>query len=815
MSDRGDEGFQPHPGDPWHPEWTLADESGAVEPAPGDHEEPKKRRRGIFRRRRSEDETIDDSGGDATAPPPPPAAEAPVAAPRPLERALEPEGPLPAWLSDTDDPDPALPVELPSWVGATTAGAEATEGVFAEPVIEADEFEDDDLDGAAAEAASSPTVAGDLPDDLAAVLEALGEDGDAVEVIAPGAPEQLDDDGVALEEFTDRDALPAISADPSPEAAAARSQYGVAGAEAFEVLRDLDEADDVDEWHEYAGTPEALRPGAPPLPDVPIEVAAEEAPTRRRGIWPFRHKDPEAEEIVAEEATDWADDGTAIPRAWFAEIDEDTVSAPPADLPETEWPVAGAAPSAAVEPDPAGFDDAATAMAPEAATPERLLADDPTEELDIEPPGLDEVIAAVAPAAEEAAVEEWVDQWVEPDELPMPAGVGDARDSAPLAFDDGEIDAVSDEDEFDDEGEDRWVTGPIDLGSGYGEPTEVLPGGYASVDDLSHEIYRTAGTSEHRGLAEEIFLAGDEEREWQAMSAAMPGVETGVVGFEDVADLGTDEEYLDTRVRSDIGTRVLTGAVLAGFFLGSLWVAPEALAGFIAIIVLLGLGELFATVRRRGLRPLSIFGFVGGLAVLATTWFHGPVAIPATLALTLVAIFFVYAFSPLRRDALTNGGLTILGLAWVVGTAAFAFPILASAEYRVLILALVGVTAAMDIGAYAIGRAWGNRALAPVLSPNKSVEGLIGGIAASMLAGAAIGSFLEPFDLMSGIGLGIVVVLTAPLGDLAESMLKRSLGVKDMGSILPGHGGILDRIDALLFVIPAAWVFFQTIGLLG
>jgi phosphatidate cytidylyltransferase len=201
--------------------------------------------------------------------------------------------------------------------------------------------------------------------------------------------------------------------------------------------------------------------------------------------------------------------------------------------------------------------------------------------------------------------------------------------------------------------------------------------------------------------------------------------------------------------------------------------------------------------------------------MLATTWFHGPTAVAATLAMTAVVTFFLFAFSPLRRDALTNGGLTVLGPAWVVGTAAFAYPILVSEDYRILVLALVVVTAAMDIGAYAVGRAWGSRALAPVLSPNKSVEGLVGGIGACMLVGAAIGNFLEPFDLLSGIGLGVVVVCAAPLGDLAESMFKRSLGVKDMGSILPGHGGILDRIDALLFVIPAAWAFYQIIGLLG
>jgi phosphatidate cytidylyltransferase len=220
-------------------------------------------------------------------------------------------------------------------------------------------------------------------------------------------------------------------------------------------------------------------------------------------------------------------------------------------------------------------------------------------------------------------------------------------------------------------------------------------------------------------------------------------------------------------------------------------------------------------VRRRGVRPLPAFGFVGAIILLATTWFHGPVAIPATLAVTLVVTFFVYAFTPMRQDALTGGGLTVLGVAWVVGTAAFAYPILGSDDYRVLVLAIVLVTAAMDIGAYAVGRAWGSRALAPVLSPNKSVEGLFGGVAVCMVAAAAVGSMLEPFDIMSGIGLGVVVAIAAPLGDLAESMVKRSLGVKDMGSILPGHGGILDRVDALLFVIPAAWVFYQFAGLLG
>ena len=120
----------------------------------------------------------------------------------------------------------------------------------------------------------------------------------------------------------------------------------------------------------------------------------------------------------------------------------------------------------------------------------------------------------------------------------------------------------------------------------------------------------------------------------------------------------------------------------------------------------------------------------------------------------------------------------------------------------------------MDIGAYFFGRSFGSRALAPILSPNKTVEGLAGGVIVTIGAAVAMGYFLDPFTIRTGAALGLVVAVAAPLGDLAESMIKRSLAVKDMGTILPGHGGILDRVDAFLFVLPAAWVLYESLGLL-
>jgi phosphatidate cytidylyltransferase len=333
--------------------------------------------------------------------------------------------------------------------------------------------------------------------------------------------------------------------------------------------------------------------------------------------------------------------------------------------------------------------------------------------------------------------------------------------------------------------------------------------------DLGDHLYAAGGTIEHRDLAAEIARAGTGETELQALSAHMDGVHGGIVGFEDVEDLGADEDYYIAPPRSDLGARVVTGLVLVSLLLGSLFVGGEALAIFIGLIVLTGLVEFYGTLRARGLQPLTLFGLSAGAGMLAGTWFYGAVAIPAAILSLVVVVFFFYALVPGRRDALTNGGLTVLGVTWVTGTAAFAYPIVDAPEFRSLVMALVIATVAMDVGAYFVGKTWGSSHLAPILSPNKSIEGLAGGVVLAVIAAILFGRFFDPFTIRTGAWLGLIVAVLAPIGDLAESMVKRSLGVKDMGSILPGHGGILDRVDAFLYVLPAAWVLYTTTGLLG
>jgi phosphatidate cytidylyltransferase len=112
-----------------------------------------------------------------------------------------------------------------------------------------------------------------------------------------------------------------------------------------------------------------------------------------------------------------------------------------------------------------------------------------------------------------------------------------------------------------------------------------------------------------------------------------------------------------------------------------------------------------------------------------------------------------------------------------------------------------------DVGGFFIGSQFGRSRMAPRLSPNKTWEGLFGGMAVAFVLGGILGKVLHPWapKISHGLALGLVVALVAPIGDLCESMIKRDLGVKDLGTILPGHGGVLDRFDAILFCLPATY----------
>jgi phosphatidate cytidylyltransferase len=293
----------------------------------------------------------------------------------------------------------------------------------------------------------------------------------------------------------------------------------------------------------------------------------------------------------------------------------------------------------------------------------------------------------------------------------------------------------------------------------------------------------------------------------------MPGVDSGVVGFDDVMD---DDEvsHLVAGVGRDLALRLASGVLLAALFVGALWWSSAALGVLAGVVLVIALSEFYGVLLRNGHQPLAVFGLLGGLAMLFGVAAWGPIAVPGALIVTAIVLLFYYALEPARPDPLVNGGLTLIGMLWVVGFGAFVLAMLDAADFRILVFATIALTVVMDTAQYFSGRNWGRRKLSPQLSPNKTVEGLIGGVIVVLLTGAALG-LQDPFDLRAGLVLAALVAVVAPLGDFAVSLLKRDLGVKDTGVILPGHGGILDRIDALLFVLPTAWVAFSAMGYLA
>jgi phosphatidate cytidylyltransferase len=171
-----------------------------------------------------------------------------------------------------------------------------------------------------------------------------------------------------------------------------------------------------------------------------------------------------------------------------------------------------------------------------------------------------------------------------------------------------------------------------------------------------------------------------------------------------------------------------------------------------------------------------------------------------------------FLFGAGEGQATLNAGVTVLGVAWVGMFGAYAAVLLSvqggegigDAGKGILFGAILG-TVAYDVGGYFVGRSAGRSPLSEA-SPNKTVEGLLGGCIAAITVCVIYGLLTEPFgSLGDSLKLGVAVAIAAPLGDLCQSMIKRDLGIKDMGAVLPGHGGLMDRFDALLFVLPTVY----------
>ena len=277
-------------------------------------------------------------------------------------------------------------------------------------------------------------------------------------------------------------------------------------------------------------------------------------------------------------------------------------------------------------------------------------------------------------------------------------------------------------------------------------------------------------------------------------------------------EVGVDQERQGVR---NVPMAFLTGLILAGLALGAIAIGSGPFAVLAGVVVLFAQGEFYLALQKRHYQPATALGLVAGALVLGAGYYRGESAILAIMGLTTFAAFLWYMTVPVqhRRNVVSNVALTVLGVAYIPMLAAYALTVLKLPDGRGLALSIIGLTFAYDTAAFAVGYFWGSRPLAPNISPKKSWEGAIGAtLVVVAVAVGAVSPYVEILDTVGrSVGLAVVVAIFAPLGDLAESLLKRDLGIKDMGSILPGHGGVLDRIDSVLFVAPAAFLFLRLI----
>lgn len=258
--------------------------------------------------------------------------------------------------------------------------------------------------------------------------------------------------------------------------------------------------------------------------------------------------------------------------------------------------------------------------------------------------------------------------------------------------------------------------------------------------------------------------------------------------------------------------RIFSGVILVGIIIGVIfvdWLCALTVTGF----VILGLYELYSMLEKKGIKVYKYFGVAMGTAIpLSIMIRFEPTKSWEFLFIVLALLFLIIMQFRRRQNAgvTVNISTTLFGILYVAWFFSFLIKIRYLEFGLVLLATLLLVTKLGDIGAYLIGSRFGKTPLLPNISPKKTVEGAIGGLAFSVIGALVSNAFLH-FSYLHIVVIGLGLGLLGQLGDLSESLIKRDCGVKDSGALLPGMGGILDEIDSLLFTAPVFYFYVNII----
>ncbi|HTN99112.1 MAG TPA: CDP-archaeol synthase, partial [Microthrixaceae bacterium] len=278
----------------------------------------------------------------------------------------------------------------------------------------------------------------------------------------------------------------------------------------------------------------------------------------------------------------------------------------------------------------------------------------------------------------------------------------------------------------------------------------------------------------------------------------------------------------------NLGMAVLVGVGLVAVGLACFAAGAFTTALLVTAVLTFAAVEFYSAVREAGYNTATLLGVPAVAGLVFATYTSGLEAYPAVIGLTVITGLLWYLWVAPGERAVPNLGVTLLGILWIGFLGSFATLFLgigrdlmdldksltSNPGIGVLIAAVV-VAVSHDVGAYFVGRQFGSTPLSAA-SPNKTQEGLVGGILTAIVVTViVVGVFqINPIgeSLARTVIFAVLCSLAAPLGDLCESAIKRDLKIKDMGGVLPGHGGVLDRFDALLFVLPTAYFLSTLLG---
>jgi phosphatidate cytidylyltransferase len=245
------------------------------------------------------------------------------------------------------------------------------------------------------------------------------------------------------------------------------------------------------------------------------------------------------------------------------------------------------------------------------------------------------------------------------------------------------------------------------------------------------------------------------------------------------------------------------GVALGGVVVACLFTVKWAFVAFTTVMIVAAVYELTRALRRDLAVPRLPL-MVGAAAVLVATYRDGTQGLVVASMLLVVAAVLWSSVTD-GADRLASVASAIFVVCYVAFLAGFAILLVVPHDGPRRVVALVATVVCSDTGGYAVGVFFGKHPMAPTVSPKKSWEGFAGSVAACALCGGLLFPLTLHAAWWEGVVFGLAIVVAATVGDLSESLLKRDLGLKDMGHLLPGHGGVMDRLDSLLLAAPVAW----------